>query len=170
MQFSHSRVECFKQCPHKFMLRYLKGLTTLPDQEASNALYCGTAMHTGVEEGVQAGRKNYYDNYYMLDDLQINEGIKIEAFVPKVRKLIGVDDGDNEVEFEVEINTPDFKGFIDCMVPAGKRKWKLYDFKYSNHTERYLLSDQLHLYKYFYERTHPLDEIVEIGFIMIPKT
>lgn len=170
MQFSHSRVECFTQCPHKFELRYKEGLKTLPNQEADNALYCGTAMHEGIEKGVAEGLENYKRNFYIEDDLQIHEQMKLEVLIPKVRKFISEQQDLKKVVFEYEINTADFKGFIDCLIPVGEHEWIMYDFKYSNHKDRYLLSDQLHLYKYYFERLNPYDKIVRVAYLMIPKT
>lgn len=165
MQVSHSRIDCFVQCPYKFKLRYLDELTTIKDQEASNALYLGVATHIGIEQDAQAGVNNYLNNYYVISDEQINETIKILNLVPKVKELLT-----DDARFEVELNTPDFKGFIDCLVPDGEHKWKLYDFKYSNHKDKYLLSEQLHLYKYWFEKLNPFETITEMAFIMIPKT
>lgn len=169
MQVSHSRIECFEQCPYKFKLRYIDELVTLPDTEPSNALYCGTAMHEGIEKGIKEGLASYFANYNVIDDLQINESIKIEYLVPKVQEIVrGMT---NRPVFERAIKTPDFIGFIDLLVPLNDRgDWALYDFKYSNAVDRYMESGQLHEYKYFFEKANPYDRIVEMGFIFIPKT
>lgn len=169
MQVSHSRIECFEQCPHKYELRYIKGLQTLPDTEPSNALYCGTAMHEGIEKGVKEGLASYFANYPVLDDLQINESIKLEYLIPKVRAIVSR--MSHRPVFERKISTPDFIGFIDLLIPMNdKGDWALYDFKYSNAVDRYMESGQLHEYKYFFEKANPFDRIVEMGFIFIPKT
>jgi ATP-dependent helicase/DNAse subunit B len=49
---SHSRVESFNRCPFKYRLRYIEGLDTIPNTEPDNALILGTALHTGIEEGI----------------------------------------------------------------------------------------------------------------------
>ena len=51
MRFSYSRIECFANCPYQYKLRYIDKLKTLPDQQADNALYLGTALHLGLETG-----------------------------------------------------------------------------------------------------------------------
>ena len=53
MQVSYSRVDCFNQCKQKFKFRYIDELKTIPDDKPDNALYLGTALHTGLEENVE---------------------------------------------------------------------------------------------------------------------
>lgn len=189
MQVSHSRVECFNQCPRKYQLRYLDGLTTIPDDAADNALYLGTALHTGLEVGVEEAIQQYYSNYPIITDDHINEAIKLEAMIPKAQRMIP------EGQHEVLIDDPDFKGFIDLLVPVEPKKvwhgngeinrdgdecgyytfeksgqFDLYDFKYSNNKQNYLDSDQLHLYKYFFEKNNPMCYIRNMYFLMVPKS
>lgn len=168
MQVSHSRVECFNQCPFKFKMRYLEGLTTIPDDKPDNALFLGTALHTGLEIGVEEAIQQYYSNYPIITDDHINEAMKLEVMIPKVKAMIP--DGQNEVL----IDDPDFKGFIDLLVPVGTEGginyFDIYDFKYSNNKQNYLDSDQLHLYKFFYEKLNPLCVIRNMYFLMVPKS
>lgn len=180
-------------------MRYLDGLKTIPDDKPDNALYLGTALHTGLEVGVEAAIQQYYSNYPIITDEHINEAIKLEAMIPKAKQMIP--DGQNEVL----INDPDFKGFIDLLVPVkshdmtleerdeicsdcinysscgycqsgrcpyGKYDgfYDIYDFKYSNNKKNYLDSDQLHLYKYFFEKNNPLCSIRNMYFLMVPKS
>ena len=168
MQVSHSRVDCFNQCPFKYHLRYVDRLKTLPDDKPDNALYLGTALHTGLEVGVEAAIDQYYGNYPIITDDHINEAIKLEAMIPKTRQM--VPDGQNEVL----IDDPDFKGFIDRLVQVGEEGgitfFDIYDFKYSNNKQNYLKSDQLHLYKFFFEKNNPLCSIRNMYFLMVPKS
>lgn len=168
MQVSHSRVECFNQCPQKFKFRYVDQLTTIPDDKPDNALFLGTALHTGLEIGVEEAIQQYYSNYPIITDEHINEAMKLEVMIPKAKQMIP--DGLNEVL----IDDPDFKGFIDLLVPVGSEGgisyFDIYDFKYSNNKQNYLDSDQLHLYKFFYEKNHPLCVIRNMYFLMVPKS
>lgn len=182
MQVSHSRIDCFYQCPRKFRLRYLDELETLPDDKPDNALYLGTALHTGLEIGVEEAIEQYYGNYPIITDDHINEAIKLEVMIRKAKQMIP--EGQNEVL----IDDPDFKGFIDLLVPVEEkiigeeRVWNdgispvvmsvfdLYDFKYSNNKQNYLKSDQLHLYKYFFEKNNPNCTIRNMYFLMVPKS
>ena len=177
MQVSHSRVECFNSCQLKYKLRYLDGLTTVPDDKPDNALYLGTALHTGLEIGVEEAIQQYYGNYPIITDEHINEAIKLEAMIPKAKAMIP--EGQNEVL----IDDADFKGFIDLLVPIDDEvvEWgkmptgteqvcDIYDFKYSNNKQNYLDSDQLHLYKYFFEKNNPNCKIRNMYFLMVPKS
>ena len=168
MQVSHSRVECFNQCPFKFKLRYADKLKTLPDDKPDNALYLGTALHTGLEIGVEEAIQQYYSNYPIITDEHINEAIKLEVMIPKAKAMIP--DGLNEVPIEDR----DFKGFIDLLVPVGNEGgieiYDMYDFKYSNNKQNYLNSGQLHEYKYFFEKNNPLCSIRNMYFLMVPKS
>ena len=175
MQFSHSRVETFETCPYRFKLRYVDGLEVLPNvDEATNALFLGTALHEGVEKGVQVGIQKYFDSYPIITDAHINEAMKLEYWIPKVQEIVEEMCGNETPIFENKLDHPDLIGFEDLLIPIEQkgmyRKLALWDFKYSNHVDRYLESRQLHEYKYFHEKLHPYDEIVEMGFIFIPKT
>lgn len=149
-------------------MRYLEGLKTIPDDKPDNALYLGTALHTGLEIGVEEAIQQYYSNYPIITDEHINEAIKLEVMIPKAKAMIP--DGQNEVL----IDDPDFKGFIDLLVPIGNEGgieiYDMYDFKYSNNKQNYLDSGQLHEYKYFFEKNNPLCSIRNMYFLMVPKS
>ena len=168
MQMSHSRVELFDNCPYRFKLSYIDELTTMSSDDPTNALILGTALHEGIEKGLKHGIQKYYDGYPIINDLHVNEALKLEHWIPKVRAI--VDEMTDKPMFEVEINHPTLKGFIDLLIPLGNNKFAMYDFKYSNNVDRYLESRQLHEYKHFYEELNPTHEIVKMGFIFIPKT
>lgn len=164
--YSHSRIESFSLCPFKYKLSYLDNLDTLPTDEPANALIVGSALHTGIEQGINAGIDYYKSQYNILSDEHYNEIIKLETVIPKVEKFINRD----KATFEYKLLTNDFVGYVDYIEHVDDKTVKIYDFKYSNNIDRYLLSDQLHLYKYFYEKLNPLKTVVELGFIFIPKT
>ena len=164
MKFSYSRVSCYKTCPYQFKLKYIDKLETLPNTDANNALYLGSAMHTGIEKTVKDALAQYFSNYPMQTDLQINEAIKLKHLIPMAKAAIP--DG----EFEVKVEDDEFIGFMDLLVPKGDGVFDLYDFKYSNNVERYKQSSQLHIYKHFYEKTHPGHKIDKLYYVFIPKT
>ena len=177
MQVSYSRIETFNKCPYQFKLRYLDNLQTIPDDAADNALYLGTALHTGIQIGIDEAIEEYYSNYPIISDEIITEAMKLEIMTQKAKQIVP-EDG----QAEVELSTPDFKGFIDWLVPArteeklgGKYQiipyqFDLYDFKYTNNEKNYMDSDQLHLYKYFFEKTHPGQYIRNMYFLFVPKS
>ena len=57
-------------------MRYIDGLKTLPADNADNALYLGTALHTGLEKGIDEAIQQYYANYTVINDEIINKSIK----------------------------------------------------------------------------------------------
>ncbi len=155
-------------------------MKTIPNTDPDNALIVGTALHTGIEEGMDAALKQYADSFPILTDEHIDEMIKLEAVIPKA--LAKLPPGGS---FEVPIMNSDFIGFIDYLVPVGKgvkldglftgedleeyEAFDLYDFKYSNNVNAYMESGQLHEYRYYYQKTHPGKRIRNTYFLFIPK-
>jgi phage nucleotide-binding protein len=125
-------------------------------------LVLGTALHTGIEEGVAAGVQAYYDSFPIIDDEHINEVIKLEYLIPKVQEVLP--DG----EYELTVADSDFIGFIDLNSKNDDGTYDIYDFKYTNNVRSYLESDQLHLYKYFFEKQYK-KKVRNLNFVFIPK-
>ena len=156
----------------------MEGLNTIPDTEPDNALILGTALHTGIEEGVEQALAFYQSSFPMLTDDHIHEMMKLEAMIPKAKALLPPGG-----TFELPIGDSDFTGFMDYLWPAGwmntrhpSNYWgedvqvfDLYDFKYSNNGKSYSVSGQLHEYKYWYELTHPGHRIRNMYFLIVPK-
>lgn len=158
----------------------MEGLNTIPDTEPDNALILGTALHTGIEEGVEQALDFYQSSFPILTDDHIHEMMKLEAMIPKAKALLP-----SGGTFELPIGDSDFTGFMDYLVPIGKglkldglvsgedleefEAFDLYDFKYSNNGKSYSVSGQLHEYKYWYELTHPGHRIRNMYFLIVPK-
>lgn len=161
-------------------MRYVDGLKTIPNTDPDNALILGTALHTGIEQGVDQALEFYQDSFPVLTDEHINEMTKLEAMIPKAKALLPPGG-----RFEVPIGDADFIGFIDYLVPIGKglkldglvtgedltefEGFDLYDFKYSNNSKSYMTSGQLHEYQYWFELTHPGCKIRNLYFLFVPK-
>lgn len=178
MRVSHSRIETFKNCPYKYFLRYIEGLDTIPNTDPDNALILGTALHTGIEEGVEKALEFYKASFPILTDDHVNEMMKLEALIPKAKALLPPGG-----KFELPIENADFVGVMDYLVPiewmasgdpdnqwgGNVQVFDLYDFKYSNNSKNYLGSGQLSEYKYYYELTHPGHRIRNMYFLFVPK-
>jgi phage nucleotide-binding protein len=153
-------------------LRYIDHLLTLPPDNADHPLIIGQAVHTGLEKNVDVAIKEYYMSYPIITDRHIEEAMKLEKVIPKAAAMIP--DG----EFEVKIENEHFIGFIDLLAPATlfergvevPNQYDLYDFKYSNNVSNYKKSEQLHLYKYFWEKENPGKTIRNMYFLFVPKT
>lgn len=165
MQFSHSRVSTFEQCPAQFKYRYIEGLQTIHAPAADDPLIVGNALHTGIEKGEKAMLDWYFSQFPIIDDLQVNEAIKLSILLPKVQQFLATLDGPFRHEFE--INCPEFKGYVDLIVRNPDGTVNVYDFKYSNNVDKYLKSAQLHLYKYYLEKDGFI--VNRIGFVFVPK-
>lgn len=161
-QVSHSRVETFKQCGYKYKLRYVDKLETYFNGDPANPLIIGTALHTGIEKDVKTAIAEYYSNYPVITDQNVEEAIKLEAIIPKCKAVLP--DG----MYERKIECAEFIGFIDLLVEVEKGVYDLYDFKYSNNVKNYLESGQLHEYKYYFERTTG-EKIRDLYFMFAPK-
>lgn len=175
MIVSHSRIECFENCPYRYDLRYNRGIKTIPPDNADNALFLGIALHTGLEKDVQTAIHEYFMSYPIITDAHINEATKLEYIVPKAKAMLP--DG----QYEVKIEDEDFIGYIDLLTPSRTEQklggehqvipnvYDLYDFKYSNNVSKYKESPQLHLYKYFWEKNNPGKVIKNLYFLFAPK-
>lgn len=163
MQFSHTKVDCFNNCPYKYKLQYIDKWKTLPDYEPQDALILGQAVHTGIQVDIKTAIHDYYMSYPIINDLHINEAIKLEAVVKKARYKLPLADA----QFEVELSDEHFKGFIDMLVPDGDG-YDIYDFKYSNNIDKYLKSPQLSIYKYYTEKLLNI-KINHLYFVFVPK-
>ena len=143
-------------------MRYIDRIKTLPNTDANNALILGTAMHEGIENGVEAAIKAYYDSFPIIDDLHVNEVIKLEYLSPRVQEILP------KGQYEIKVVDSDFIGFVDLTSKNEEGSYDIYDFKYSNNVKNYLDSNQLHLYKYFYEKQYN-KKIRNLYFVFIPK-
>ena len=132
--------------------------------EPDNALILGTALHTGIEEGVEQALDFYTSSFPILTDDHIHEMMKLEALIPKAKALLPPGG-----TFELPIGNADFIGFMDYLAPVDEGTFDLYDFKYSSNSKSYMVSGQLHEYKYFYELTHPGHRIRNMYFLFVPK-
>ena len=162
-RFGYSAVSSFEKCPYQYKLSWLDGLDTLPTDDPTNALILGTAVHRAIETDIDTALREYFMSYKVITDLHINEAIKIQYLLPKVKEMLP------NGFHEVPIKYRNFKGTIDLLVPINDHVFDLYDFKYSNNVDAYMESRQLHVYKYYYERSHPAYEIRNMYFVFIPK-
>lgn len=108
----------------------------------------------------------YFSQFPLINDLQINEAIKLTTMLKKLKTYLGGIPGHFKHEYKIE--RPEFKGFVDLIVTNPDRSVDIYDFKYSNNVKNYLDSKQLHLYKFYLERAG--FNVNRMGYIFIPKT
>lgn len=197
--FGYSAVSTFEQCPLKYRLQYIDEVRCIQTDDPANPLVIGTALHKAIETDIDTAIQEYFDTYTIIDDLHINEEIKLRYLVPKVKEILP------EGIHEVQVLDQNFIGTLDLLVPIkpeemtleekddicdqcpggtldcdycnsgrcpkGKYEgfYDLYDFKYSNNWMRYMDSRQLHLYKYYFEKVNPGKKIRNMYFVFVPK-
>lgn len=168
-RFHFSTAECFENCPARWFFRYGERLETLESDDPANALKIGTALHRGVETDVETALHEYFMSYPVITDDHINEAIKLQHWIPKVKEVIP--DGLHEVQMQSDW----YEGTMDLLVPCTKHdaelphgQFDLYDFKYSNNKQHYMESRQLHVYKYFCEQITGR-RIRNLFFVFVPK-
>ena len=135
-----------------------------------DALLLGTAMHECIQKSVSDGLRAYFDGYSVLEDRNINEGIKLEEMGRKARGVFFSHCPDEGVIFEYKIDHEDFVGYIDALVPTGnENEYDVWDFKYSRKSHAYTDSAQVHLYKFFLEATTDY-KVRNMYYLCMPKT
>lgn len=160
MRYSYSNISTFSQCPYRWKLQYKDRLKTIPDTAPDNALWCGLAIHKGIEmNDVQAGLDEYKSHYNILTDQNVNWMIQIEYQLTKLLEIIP-----KGGQHEIEVKTDHFIGYIDYVV--GNEIW---DWKFSNNINNYLQSPQLSIYKHYLSVVRPDIQIDHIKFCFIPK-
>ena len=88
MRVSLSQVDLFNRCPYRYRLRYVEGLNTIPDTEPDNALILGTALHTGIEEGVEKALDFYQSSFPIPTDDHIHEMMKLGSNDPQGKAML----------------------------------------------------------------------------------
>lgn len=161
-KYGYSAVSTFEQCPFRYYAQYVDNVKMLPDGDPANALIIGSAMHMGIEKDVDTAVKWYFEQYPIITDLHVHEEMKLRALIPKVKALLP-----DDVIHEFRIVDKYFIGTADLLVP-NEHGFMLYDFKYSNNVVNYMNSSQLHLYKYYFEKTTG-QKVTSLGYIFIPK-
>jgi len=161
---SYSKVSTFSQCPFLYKLKYIDHLKPIFDEKPDNALHLGTCLHEALESrDIEKAIDLYKSKYQSLDDNNEIEILKLRTILPKALSQIP------QGEYEYQINISDeFVGYIDMLVKVDDGVYDLYDFKYATNSKRYESSAQVHLYKYYYEKTTN-NKIRNIYYAVIPK-
>ena len=167
-QYSYSRVSLFQDCPYHFKLKYIDQLTELPKYDADNPLFIGHALHTGIEHDVETAIKEYYNALPVMTDRTVEEVMKLEILIPKVKEYLDTNFEGFEFIHEYEIDKPGYKGFVDLILKAPDESCMVMDFKYSNNIKNYLDSGQLHIYKDYLEQDG--FKVKKLAYLFVPKT
>lgn len=164
MQFSYSRVETFVKCPYAFKYKYVDNISMISIYEANDARICGNTVHLIAEKGIDPALEFYKSHYNLLTNAHYNEIVKFEIIADKLNDFLSQA---GECIHEYVIDEPDFKGIVDLILPNPDGTVDVIDFKYSNNVDRYMESEQLHIYKYYLEKQG--FKVNKLGFLFIPK-
>lgn len=167
-QYSYSRVSLYNDCPYHFDLRYNKKLTEIPRLDADNPLIIGHALHSGIEHDVKTALNEYYNALPVLTDTIIEESMKLEILIPKVKDFLNENFADCEFIHEYKIDHDDYIGYVDLIIKAPDGTCMVMDFKYSNNIKNYLESGQLHIYKDRLEQDG--FDVKRLAYLFVPKT
>lgn len=168
-QYSYSRVSLFEDCPYHFKLRYIDKLTEIIDyNRADHPLLIGHALHTGIEHDVKTAINEYYNSFPVVTDRIVEEAMKLEILIPKVKEFLEQNFPECELIHEYEIDHDDFVGYVDLIIKAPDGTCMVMDFKYSNHIKNYMESGQLHIYKDRLEQDG--FEVEKLAYLFVPKT
>lgn len=117
-----------------------------------------------LETNLENARQFYYNQYPIITDRHIEEMMKLEILVPKVKQIL---EDVNIYSNEFRISNNKFIGIVDLITKNDDGTVDVFDFKYSNNVDNYLESSQLHIYKYFLEQMG--FKVRKLGFIFVPK-
>jgi hypothetical protein len=162
----YSSISCHKQCPYKYKLQYVDELETIFNQDADNPLTVGTMFHLAIETDLKTAINWYYSQYNIIKDEHINKVIKLEILYPKIIKILNeLTEHAENVTHELKWQYMNWEGTADLLIDD-----LILDFKYCSpkNVEKYLQSEQLHIYMYFLNKLGY--EVKKLGFIFIPKT
>ncbi|MDR9794053.1 AAA family ATPase [Aeribacillus pallidus] len=166
-QYSYSRVTLFNDCPFHYKLRYIDKLTEIPKLDADNPLIIGSALHKGIETDVKTALDEYFNSFPVLTNDIIQEAIKLEILIPKVKNFLEENFENCELIHEYKLDFPNYVGYVDLIIKAPDDTCMVMDFKYSNNIGNYLESGQLHIYKDFLEQDG--FKVKRLAYLFIPK-
>ena len=152
MLFSHSRINCFKQCPKMFDYKYNKHLYKIEGD--SDSLLLGKAFHRGIELGDVGKLEQELDNNndFLNEKAETNKVIvlaMVEAFFNKFPKH-----NEGDIQHEVEIKTTfsghEFIMYADAIIdePDGivLREYKTASRIDSTYIDKLKFNDQISRY------------------------
>lgn len=152
MKFSHSRINCFKQCPKLFDYKYNKHLFKIDGD--SDSLIMGSAFHRGIELGnINALEKELDENNDFLSEGNETNKIIVLAMVEAFfNKFPHHNEGDiqHEVKIETTFGNHPFIMFADAIIdePDGivLREYKTASRIDSTYIDKLQFNDQITRY------------------------
>lgn len=152
MKFSHSRINCFKQCPKMFDYKYNGHLYKIDGD--SDSLMMGSAFHRGIELGDIGKLEQELDNNndFLSEGNETNKIIVLAMVEAFFNKFPHHNEGNvqHEVKIETEFGNHPFIMFADALIeePDGYilREYKTASRIDSTYIDKLKFNDQISRY------------------------
>lgn len=120
--YSHSRINCFKQCPMMFKYKYIDKLEPLGTREALNI---GKAFHYGLEKKSSDAALEYMEREELFTDekAETNKALVL-AMIDCYLEKWGNENTTREIEFRLPLNDhAELLGYIDGLIEEDEGYW-----------------------------------------------
>ena len=164
---SYSSINTHHTCPRKYKYRYVDEIKYIYTPAADAPDLIGKVFHLGMEKDIAHAEKYYFDMFPVVSDQQITEWMKINRYLERGHKYLRHLDVKHR-EFDIDID--DFRGIIDLVTDNHDGTVDIWDYKYCSEksVDAYAKNEQLHLYKYFYEKVTG-ERVGNIRLLIFPK-
>lgn len=159
--FSHSRINCFKECPKKYEYKYIDNLEPIDDNKALNI---GKAFHRGIElNSVDELAKELDEDEYFSDEKnETNKIIALAMVESFLKKFPNHNEGNiqHEVHIETNIcgNEKDFQIYADAIKEVEEglilREYKTTSKIDDLYLDKLEFNDQISRYCYVIEKEY----------------
>lgn len=176
--YSYSKIGCFKECPHKFELKYIKKIKIPPKDP--RFFEKGTFYHWVLEHYPNVKPEDFQFKH-STEEEQIKYVATIKSFIEddKVRALLTQKKLSNEFEFKfdesinVEVEKTKWNsalyGYIDYVGMMDKNTYLIIDWKSKKHINFPNNVDQLEMYATWIFQARPkVDKILAFFYYIEP--
>ena len=120
--YSHSKINCFKQCPKMYEYKYIDKLDPIGSKEALNI---GKSVHKGIELGSSDGALEYMEQekFFTDEKAETNKALVL-AMVDAYLERWGNEKMIHEVEFRLPLKENcELLGYIDGIIEEDEGYW-----------------------------------------------
>ena len=120
--YSHSRINCYKQCPKMYEYKYINKLEPIGSKEALNI---GKSVHMGIELGSSDGALEYMEQeQFFTDEKSETNKALVLAMVDAYLNRWGNESMRHEIEFKLPIKENTLLlGYIDGLIEEEDGYW-----------------------------------------------
>lgn len=151
MVYSHSRINCFKQCPQMYKYKYINHIFPITNK---NSFYLGGLVHKGIELGSAYQLDRELDNVDIpFTEKQETSNVLALGMVEAYFNKFGNDEQIlHEIHFEIEVEGKKIQGYIDGIIDTPEGYW-LMELKTAaqinkEYIDKLSFNDQINTYYY----------------------